>query len=93
MKTHVAALTKQRLSDFFAKEDGHVGHKNALVAGTVASGTILASLLLMGDSASAHVDKYPCGDTECNHDKYCCSEPHGNDPNEWRYFCEPDGCP
>lgn len=44
MQTHVAKLTKQRLSDFFVKEDGHVAHKNALVAGTVATGAILASV-------------------------------------------------
>lgn len=37
MQTNVAKLTKQRLSDFFVKEDGHVAHKNALVAGSVAS--------------------------------------------------------
>ena len=29
MQTHVVQLTKQRLSDFFVKEDGHVAHKNA----------------------------------------------------------------
>ena len=28
--THIAQLTKQRLGDFFVKEDGHVAHKNAL---------------------------------------------------------------
>ena len=33
MQTHVVQLTKERLSDFFVKEDGHVAHKNALVAG------------------------------------------------------------
>ena len=38
MQTHVVELTKQRLSDFFVKEDGHVLHKNVLVAGTVATG-------------------------------------------------------
>lgn len=26
MQTHVGQLTKQRLSDFFVKEDGHVAH-------------------------------------------------------------------
>ena len=41
MKRHIAQLTKQRLSDFFVKEEGHVAHKNALVAGTVATGAIL----------------------------------------------------
>ena len=46
MQTHVVQLTKQRLSDFFVKEEGHVAHKNALVAGTVATGAILASVML-----------------------------------------------
>lgn len=46
MQTHVIELTKQRLSDFFIKEDGHVAHKNTLVAGTVATGAILASVFL-----------------------------------------------
>lgn len=40
MQTHVVELTKQRLSDFFVKEVGHVAHKNALVAGTVAMGIL-----------------------------------------------------
>lgn len=51
MQTHIVELTKQRLSDFFVKEDGHVAHKNALVAGTVATGAILASLFLVPDTA------------------------------------------
>ena len=38
MQTHVAQLTKQRLSDFFVKEDGHVAHKNTLVAGNGSNG-------------------------------------------------------
>lgn len=46
MQTHVAQLTKQRLSDFFVKEDGHVAHKNALVAGTVATGLFLLQCYL-----------------------------------------------
>ena len=53
MQTHVVQLTKQRLSDFFVKEDGHVAHKNALVAGTVATGAILASQLLVPITAEA----------------------------------------
>ena len=44
MQTHVVELTKKRLSDFFVKEDGHVAHKNALAASTVATGAIFAAL-------------------------------------------------
>ena len=62
MQTHVVELTKKRLSDFFVKEDGHVAHKNALVAGTVATGAIFASMLLMPDTAEAD---YPCGNIMC----------------------------
>ena len=50
MQTHVVQLTKQRLSDFFVKEEGHVAHKNALVAGTVATGAILASVMLVPEA-------------------------------------------
>ena len=93
MQSHISQLTKQRLSDFFVKEDGHVAHKNAFVAGTVASGAILASLLLDPHTAEAHVEQRNCGDIKCNHDEYCCSRPHENDLGEWVYFCEDDGCP
>ena len=99
MQTHVVELTKQRLSDFFVKEDGHVAHKNALVAGTVATGAIFASMLLAPDITEAH-HTYQCGTdgnhTDCLKDKQaCCSRPHNNDPNKWEYFCKPVdvGCP
>lgn len=72
MQTHVVQLTKQRLSDFFVKEDGHVAHKNALVAGTVASGAILASLLLASSTAEAH-HKFQCGDVMYDGDEFCCN--------------------
>ena len=75
MQTHIVELTKQRLSDFFVKEDGHVAHKNALVAGTVATGTIFASMLLMPDTAAAD---YPCGDIMCKDDEWCMSSTDGN---------------
>ena len=81
MQTHVVQLTKQRLSDFFVKEEGHVAHKNALVAGTVATGAILASTLLTPDTAQA----YPCGDIECD-DEYCVSHKHANGGGWW-YEC------
>ena len=94
MQSHISQLTKQRLSDFFVKEDGHVAHKNALVAGTVMTGTILASILLTPDVA-AELKK--CGDdgnfTFCDDEKeYCCSDFHGN--GDVFYYCadKRDGC-
>ena len=89
MQTHIAKLTKQRLSDFFVKEDGHVAHKNALVAGTVATGAILASVMLTPDTAQAdHL--FECGE-EDNHalcvkgEEDCRSGFHGD--GEPFYFC------
>ena len=93
MQTHVVQLTKQRLSDFFVKEEGHVAHKNALVAGTVATDAILASVMLTPDTAQA----WTCGDqgnwVECDDKQTCCSGFHDN--GDVFYFCEPirDGCP
>ena len=101
MQTHVVQLTKQRLSDFFVKEEGHVAHKNALVAGTVATGAIFASMLLAPDITEAHQGgdgEYPCGEennhTHCKRGKQdCCSGFHGD--GDVFYFCVPirDGCP
>ena len=86
MQTHVVELTKQRLSDFFVKEDGHVAHKNALVAGTVATGAIFASMLLAPDTTEAHPKAYPCGTIpECDHHKLCISGQHID--NTWWYQC------
>ena len=86
MQTHVVQLAKQRLSDFFVKEDGHVAHKNALVAGSFASGAILASLLLTPDAAACH---YECGSggaaVPCNIAQMCCS---GTDAaGDTFYYC------
>lgn len=74
MQTHVVKLTKQRLSDFFVKEEGHVAHKNALAAGTVATGAILASLMLTPHAAAC--DTFSCGWENCSTDDYsdCCSK-------------------
>ena len=73
MQTHVVQLTKQRLSDFFVKEDGHVAHKNALIAGTVATGAILASLMLTPDAAAC--TQIDCGDdVYCSKPQYCCTK-------------------
>ncbi len=82
MQTHVVELTKKRLSDFFVKEDGHVAHKNALVAGTVATGAILASMLLTPDTAQAD---YDCGNIECTDEQYCISSQDGC--GNWHYQC------
>ena len=89
MQTHVVQLTKQRLSDFFVKEDGHVAHKNALVAGTVATGAILASVMLTPDTAEAN-HRFKCGEEDnfvwCRKaDQDCRSGFHGD--GEPFYFC------
>ena len=68
MQTHVAQLTKQRLSDFFVKEDGHVAHKNALVAGAVVTGAVLGSLILAPEAAA-------CSQVKCGRD--WCADPPG----------------
>ncbi|MCE2415924.1 hypothetical protein J4G07_18230 [Candidatus Poribacteria bacterium] len=95
MQTHVVQLTKQRLSDFFVKEDGHVAHKNALVAGTVATGAIFASLMLEPDTAEAHHgdedNEYMCGEnnnhTHCVKGKEDCRSHVDN--GVVSYFCVP----
>lgn len=90
-QTHVVELTKQRLSDFFVKEEGHVVHKNALVVGTLATGAIFASMLLTPDSTEAYeADHYICGDEPdnfewCNHDEDCISGQH--EDKTWWYDC------
>ena len=82
MQTHVTQLTKQRLSDFFVKEDGHVAHKNALVAGTVATGAILASLMLSPDATAQPIS---CGGGFCLPWESCHSEL--KDEGHWEYWC------
>jgi len=94
MQKHVIQLTKQRLSDFFVKEDGHVAHKNALVAGTVATGAILASVMLTPDTAQAGAENpwYMCGESDDNH-VWCLKEVEGcysgfHQNGDAFYFCE-----
>jgi len=76
MQTHVAQLTKQRLSDFFVKEDGHVAHKNALVAGAVVTGAILGSLMLAPEAAACTAQincaLYGQDPIWCNDPPGCC---------------------
>ena len=90
MQTHVVQLTKQRLSDFFVKEEGHVAHKNALVAGTVATGAIFAALMIAPDTIEAHpAEHYKCGDEDnfkwCTHHEACVSGQHAD--KTWWYDC------
>ena len=83
MQIHVAQLTRQRLSDFFVKEDGHVAHKNALVAGAVVTGAILGSLILAPEAAacSAQIDcsEYGQGPNWCADPPGCCMFQSGDD--------------
>ncbi len=72
MQTHVAQLTKQRLSDFFVKEDGHIAHKNALVAGAVVTGAVLGSLILAPEAAAC-TTQVTCGTNQnCFKPPGCC---------------------
>ena len=96
MQTNTVERTKRRLSDFFVKEDGHVAHKNALVAGSVASGAALLASLVIAPDASAC--EFWCGDgntgewCDTNGDT-CCSETDA--AGDTVYFCRPiaQGCP
>ena len=95
MQTHVVERTKQRLSDFFVKEDGHVAHKNALVAGSVASGAALLASLMLAPDASACT--FWCGDASgepcITNQQVCCSETDA--AGNVDYFCRSiaEGCP
>lgn len=108
MQAHITHIAKQRISDFFTKEDGNVGRKNALVAGTILSGAMLASALLTPQTATAGVcepDEYQCGESDGNYDccqpgQYCCSDwdvvlcgGGGGVEIIWSYFCTDDPCP
>ena len=82
MQIHVAQLTRQRLSDFFVKEDGHVAHKNALVAGAVVTGAILGSLILSPEAAACS-DQVDCSNygqpNWCFDPPGCCWFESGDD--------------
>lgn len=78
MQRHVSPIAKQRISDFFTQEDGNVGRKNALMAGTVLSSVMLAAAVFAPGTANAAADDLWCstGYTECGDvpDNYkCCS--------------------
>ena len=89
MQIHVAQLTKQRLSDFFVKEDGHVAHKNALVAGAVVTGAILGSLMLAPEAAACTTQvwcgNYPDPVNACPKPPGCCSFTDGE--RMWEDCC------
>jgi len=101
MRRHISPIAKQRISDFFTQEDGNVGRKNALTAGTVLSSVMLAATLFAPGTANA--DSYcpdwhdVCGDpptsfTCCSLDQDCCSEWNAF-YSEWEFFCTYGDCP
>lgn len=88
MEGHISQIAKRRISDFFTQEDGHVGRKNALAAGTVISGAMLAAIMLAPDTAEA----YSCGSPprNCEPWQQCCSNCDWELPGmtKWYwYFC------
>ena len=96
MQRHVSPIAKQRISDFFTQEDGNVGRKNALMAGTILSSVMLAATLFGPEAANAaecpdwlkfcgQEHNYSC----CSITEKCCDEWDGTG---WRYYCS-DGCP
>ena len=101
MQRHVSPIAKQRISDFFTQEDGNVGRKNALMAGTVLSSVMLAATLFApGTANAAHNDLWcstgysVCGELPdnyacCSWDQECCKE---GIPGHFSYFCSAE-CP
>ena len=97
MRRHISPIAKQRISDFFIQEDGNVGRKNALIAGTVLSSVMLAATLFGPETANAAAScpdwYYICGTTNdytcCSFDEKCCLEWVGG---EVEFFCS-HGCP
>lgn len=103
MQRHVSPIAKQRISDFFTQEDGNVGRKNALMAGTILSSVMLAATLFAPGTANA----YPVGCSEwydvcgrlstgnytcCSLDQLCCSKWNEADM-KWDYTCTYGDCP
>ena len=103
MRRHISPIAKQRISDFFTQEDGNVGRKNALMAGTVLSSVMLAATLFAPGAANAanlwcSEWEYVCGEIPegnyacCSLDEYCCSKWNEMDM-EWNYSCTYGDCP
>ena len=93
MRRHISPIAKQRISDFFAQEDGNVGRKNALMAGTVLSSVMLAAAVFAPGTANAELwcstGYFACGEipdnyTCCSWDQNCCKE---GVPGNFTYFC------
>jgi len=105
MQRHISPIAKQRISDFFTQEDGNVGRKNALTAGTVLSSVMLAATLFAPGTANAYPVwcsewDYVCGETSeipvnytcCSLDELCCSKWNEMEM-KWDYSCTYGDCP
>ena len=102
MQRHISPIAKQRISAFFTQEDGNVGRKNALMAGTVLSSVMLAATLFGPETANAGDDRcsewdYWCGETDgdglcCSDAEDCCSAWDAFN-SEWYYYCTSGVCP
>ena len=101
MRKHISPIAKQRISDFFTQEDGNVGRKNALTAGTILSSVMLAATLFVPETANANdncpADYYWCGGDNglcCKDGQYCCSDWYEVDDRKiYFYFCTDTPCP
>ena len=100
MRRHISPVAKQRISDFFTQEDGNVGRKNALMAGTMISGVMLAAVLFAPEAANANPCSDGgswCGSVEglcCSAGQHCCSDwVWSGDEKDYYYFCEDGYCP
>ena len=89
MQRHVSPIAKQRISDFFTQEDGNVGRKNALMAGTVLSSVMLAAAVFAPGTANAAPDDlwcstgyFECGDVPDNYK--CCSVNFEHCCTDWK---------
>ena len=100
MQRHISPIAKQRISDFFTQEDGNVGRKNALTAGTILGGAMLAAALFAPGTANAGNNdlcsewEHVCGQpfdnfTCCSIADDCCEELRGT---QWHFYCA-DECP
>ena len=93
MRTHISPIAKQRISDFFIQEDGNVGRKNALMAGTVLSSVMLAATLFGPEVANAHhCEEWEaaCDDKCCSHAENCCKK---SEAGQFEYYCTYAECP
>ena len=99
MQRHISPIAKQRISDFFTQEDGNVGRKNALMAGTVLSSVMLAATLFAPGTANAYPLwcsewDYICGQIPsnyacCSWDQECCIRMVDGAP---KFYCSQE-CP